>query len=163
MATKTWLITLILSTVFVVGVVGSHYKDPKSERLRLEARDAITLTVNEVTNTRKFVNTIPRLKTLQTIDTPVLVDCVVGLINDLSDTQSVLKRLRHLNKHTSITTDANSLKNMVIHFGRFDNMCQAALRDVDRTILTMLSRKLDDVKLLSDDVIHKVSQLKLNN
>ncbi|CAN6722068.1 unnamed protein product [Malus baccata var. baccata] len=115
MATKTWLITLILSTIFVVGAVGSNYKDPESEALRLEARHRTGLRGCDI------------------------------LIN------------------TSITTDANSLKNMVNHFGRFDNMCHATLRDLDRTIVTILNQKLDDIKLLSDDVIHKVSQLKLNN
>ncbi|PQP99233.1 uncharacterized protein Pyn_27453 [Prunus yedoensis var. nudiflora] len=89
---------LILSTILIVGAKSSQYKDPKSESLRLAARDAITVTINEVTNTRKFVNTIPRLKTIQTFDTPVLVDCVGGLISGLSNMRSVLKRLRHLNR-----------------------------------------------------------------
>ncbi|KAL6295926.1 hypothetical protein ACE6H2_004068 [Prunus campanulata] len=52
----------------------------------------------------------------------------------------------------SVQSDANSLKNMVNRFRSF-NMCQVALRNVDRTIVVMLNRKLEDVMMLNDDVV----------
>lgn len=134
--------------------------------MRLAARDAITLTVSEISNTQKFINTIPRLKTVEmSPNEAALVSCVVGLIDSLSNAHCVLQRMRHLNQATIplIDSEVDSLKKAVVsRIASFNNVCQVGLKDVDRTIVVMLNRKLEDVMLLANSVINHVSLVKLN-
>jgi hypothetical protein len=164
MATKNMLM-IILVLISTILAVRAHDRED-TDSVRLAARDAITLTVSEISNTQKFINTIPRLKTVETSpNEAALVSCVVGLIDSLSNAHSVLQRMRHLNQATIplIDSDVDSLKKAVVsRIASFNNVCQLGLKDVDRTIVVMLNRKLEDVMLLANSVINHVSQVKLN-
>nr|XP_011459053.1 PREDICTED: uncharacterized protein LOC105349869 [Fragaria vesca subsp. vesca] len=177
MATKTMnmFLVLVTSTVLAIGVVSAHEKTDsmglaheKTDSMRLAARDAITLAVSEISNTQKFINTIPRLKTVETAAMPdetALVSCAVGLIDSLSNAHSALQRMRHLNKATIsfIDADVDAWKSAVLsRIASFNNVCQVGLKDVDKTIVVMLNRKLEDVMILASNVIKHVSDLKLN-
>lgn len=156
------MILVLISTILAVR---AHDRED-TDSVRLAARDAITLTVSEISNTQKFINTIPRLKTVEmSPNEAALVSCVVGLIDSLSNAHCVLQRMRHLNQATIplIDSEVDSLKKAVVsRIASFNNVCQVGLKDVDRTIVVMLNRKLEDVMLLANSVINHVSLVKLN-
>ncbi|PRQ27386.1 putative pectinesterase inhibitor domain-containing protein [Rosa chinensis] len=164
MATKNMIMILVLviSTILAIGVVSAQ---KETNSMRLAARDAITLAVSEISNTQKFINTIPRLKTVETAmpNEAALGSCVVGLIDSLSNAHSVLQRMRHLNKATLpfIDSDVDALMSAVVsRIASFNNVCQVGLKDVDKTIVLMLNRKLEDIMMLSNNVINHVSEIK---
>ena len=190
MTTKIMIMFLVLAigTIFAMGVVSAHEKTDglglahektdgvglaheKTDGLGSAARQAITLAVREISNTQKFISSIPRLMTLETStampDELALSSCVGGLIDSLSDAHSVLQRMRHdLNKATLhfIDSDVDDLKSAVLsHIASFNNVCQVGLKDADHAIVQVLNRKLQDVMLLARNVITHVSDIKLSN
>ncbi|KAL0297332.1 UNVERIFIED_CONTAM: hypothetical protein Sradi_6785300 [Sesamum radiatum] len=129
------------------------------EMHKLAARDAITLSIREVTETRKFVNGIPRLKTYRlTPQDPKLMLCVERLISDLTDVKSTLYRLRHL-KPIYLQSDAESLKKTMGHSVELENMCGKSLGNVDGIVASMLMRKLDDLRMVVDDAVYHVAEI----
>lgn len=126
---------------------------------KLAARDAITLSIRDVQETRKFVNGIPLLKSLRlTQQDPELLPCVEHLISDLSNAKSTLYRLRHL-KPMFMQSDMESLKTIMGHSVGLGKMCGGALRNVDGIVALMLMRKLDDLCLMVDDVVYHVAEI----
>lgn len=156
---STTLTILILLISLTSPPASAHESTTEIEMHKLAARDAITLSIREVQETRKFVNGIPRLKSLRlTQQDPELLLCVERLISDLSNAKSTLYGLRHL-KPTFMRSDTESLKTMMGHSVGLGKMCGRALRNVDGIVGLMLMRKLDDLCLMVDDVVHHVAEI----
>ncbi|KAL2236101.1 UNVERIFIED_CONTAM: hypothetical protein Sindi_1342300 [Sesamum indicum] len=129
------------------------------EMHKLAARDAITLSIREVSEMRKFVNGIPRLKSYRlTPQDPKLMLCVERLISDLTDVKSTLYRLRHL-KPILLRSDAESLKKTMGRSVELENMCGKSLGNVDGIVASMLMRKLDDLRMVVDDAVYHVAEI----
>ncbi|KAK4422333.1 hypothetical protein Salat_1815600 [Sesamum alatum] len=126
---------------------------------RLAARDAITLSIREVRETRKFVNGIPLLRSFRlTPQDPDLLLCVERLISDLTDAKSKLYRLKHLNP-LFLRSDRESLKKTMRRSVELEEMCGKALGNVDGIVASMLMRKLDDVRMVVDDAVYHVAEI----
>ncbi|KAL0447507.1 UNVERIFIED_CONTAM: hypothetical protein Slati_1878600 [Sesamum latifolium] len=126
---------------------------------KLAARDAITLSIREVAETRKFVNGIPRLKSYRlTPQDPNLMLCVERLISDLTDVKSTLYRLRHL-KPVHLRSDTESLKKTMGHSVELESTCGRSLGNVDGIVASMLMRKLDDLRMVVDDAVYHVAEI----
>lgn len=133
---------------------------------RLVARDVIQQTIHDIQNLENFVNAIPRLKSFQkTMEQLQEVEgCVAGLVGNITVAHQTLSRIRRLNDNTMphVLSNSNLLQKVMNEGVELQGqVCHIALEDVDSTITSMLSRKLLDVAVNVDDILHLVYQLKL--
>lgn len=133
---------------------------------RLVARDAIDQTIHDLQDLIKFINTIPQLKSLPKSNGELekLKDCVAGLVGNITMARYRLTKIRHLDHVTipHVLSNSKQLKSAMNEAVRLQGqVCHIALEDVDRIITSMLSRKLLDVAVNVDDILHLVYQLKL--
>ncbi|KAK3436089.1 hypothetical protein EUGRSUZ_C00747 [Eucalyptus grandis] len=120
----------------------------------LVARDIITLSIGGVKNTKKFVEMIPKLKSVQQTpnsDPSNLLNCVDGLFDSLSNLESVLKRLRHL-KDPYVAYDTRELRRVEGRIMGISGTCRYALKDTDGVVTQMLNSNLADVAMLINSV-----------
>ncbi|KAL1830726.1 hypothetical protein ACET3Z_000377 [Daucus carota] len=133
---------------------------------RLVARDAIEQTIHDIHDLIRFINTIPQLKSLpkSTAELEKLKDCVAGLVGNATVAHFRLTKLRHLDDASMlhVASDSKQLNTAMNEAMRLQGqVCHNALEDVDRTITSMLSRKLLDVAVNVNDILYLVNQLKL--
>lgn len=133
---------------------------------RLVAHDAIEQTIDDLQDLVKFINTIPQLKSLPKSNRELekLKDCVAGLVGNITVAHYRLTRMRRLSDETipHVLSNSRQLKTAMNEAVRLQGqVCHIALEDVDRTITSMLSRKLLDVAVNVDDILHLVYQLTL--
>lgn len=133
---------------------------------RLVARDVIQQTIHDLQDLIKFINTIPQLKSLPKSNGELekLKDCVAGLVGNITMARYRLTKIRHLDHVTipHVLSNSKQLKGAMNEAVRLQGqVCHIALEDVDSTITSMLSRKLLDVAVNVDDILHLVYQLKL--
>ncbi|KAL3744588.1 hypothetical protein ACJRO7_013800 [Eucalyptus globulus] len=120
----------------------------------LVAQDIITLSIGGVKNTKKFVEMIPKLKSVQQTpnsDPSNLLNCVDGLFDSLSNLESVLKRLRHL-KDPYVAYDTRELRRVEGRIMGISGTCRYALKDTDGVVTQMLNSNLADVAMLTNSV-----------
>ncbi|CAK7352716.1 unnamed protein product [Dovyalis caffra] len=130
------------------------------ESVRQVTKDVLTLSIREIRDTRKFVQSIPKLKSIQEKDSKELLDCVVGLIDCVSDIHSILNRMQHL-KANLINSDTNSLRGMLSRVLGFNQICNLASKGVDGIIVTMWDRKLVDTVMLINNAVNVASKFQL--
>lgn len=121
---------------------------------RLVAQDVITLSIGEVKNAKKFVNMIPKLKSVQQTpnsDPSKLLSCVDGLTDNLSNLENVLKRLRHL-KDPYIAYDTRELGMVEGRIMGISGPCRNTLNDADGVVTQMLNSNLANVVMLVGSV-----------
>ncbi|KAL6524189.1 hypothetical protein OROMI_031284 [Orobanche minor] len=125
-----------------------------------KVRDAITLSIQENRAITKFVKTIPRLEIMhaRSQQTPELERCVDRLVLDLESTRSTLHRLKHL-KHTNLSSDADWLKRETTRIVSLSKTCSELFGTVDAIVLSTLTRKLEGLSLIVDDVVRLVSEM----
>ncbi|KAF8032614.1 hypothetical protein BT93_D1512 [Corymbia citriodora subsp. variegata] len=120
----------------------------------LVARDVITLSIGGVKNTKKFVEMIPKLKSVQQTpnsDPSKLLGCVDGLSDNLSNLESVLKRLRHL-KDPYVAYDTRELRRVEGRIMGISGACRYALKDADGVVTQMMNSNLADIAMLINSV-----------
>ncbi|KAJ7966335.1 hypothetical protein O6P43_015818 [Quillaja saponaria] len=162
--------SLVLLTLLAFCVEGHNAQGSDSaskvlrstQKLGLVAEDAITLATIEVANAKGLINAIPQLKTLkgELPDNGVL-HCVGGLNDGLIDVLNLLKGFGQLDS-PSLVKDSNSLLDLVEDLASFNGLCHIALRDLEVTIKLLLSRRLQDIVLLTNDVVYRVNRFAQN-
>lgn len=157
--------SLITLLILLPLIITAHANDSNkaceyssNSSLRLVTKDVIKSSIREIRDTRKFVQSIPRLKSLQEKDSNEVLKCVVGLIDCISDIHSILNRMRHL-KRNFIPSDTKSLKQMASRVLSFSQVCNPASNYVNGIIASMLDRKLVGTALVINDVVNLVSKL----
>lgn len=126
------------------------------------AQDAINITIAEVSYAKAFMDLILNLKSIENVrgqPGDQVLQCVGGLSDGMSDVLCELKKLQQLDSGSSMYEGTRYLENMVDGVVSFNDICHHALEDVDETINLMVHRKLEDIVLLSNDVIFRVSKL----
>ncbi|KAL1834497.1 hypothetical protein ACET3Z_004148 [Daucus carota] len=134
---------------------------------RLVARDVIQQTIHDVQSLEKFVNAIPKLKSFgeTTGQSPEVKDCVEGLVGHMKVARQTLSMIRHLNEKAMpvVLTKSKLLQDVMNEAVELQGqVCHIALKDVDRTITSMLSRKLLEVAVTIDEVVYLVYKLQLH-
>ncbi|KAL2489957.1 uncharacterized protein Fot_43249 [Forsythia ovata] len=129
----------------------------EKEKHKIIAGDAITICLHEVEDISKFINTVLELKSLQLTHNTKILPCVQGLIFDLSEVTSALNNLKHL-KEPNMLSYVHFLKHMTSHTINLGNMCSSSLKNSDKVIVSMLSRKFDDLSYLINNVVYHVSE-----
>lgn len=176
MATRKILtssIKLVITLLLVTITINANGVSPEEDQYCLKqcrdnqkmvAKDIIKLISRDIKDLRTFINTIPKLKSLpkNAGESPELLDCVDGLIGNITIARLTLERIRHLNHKTmpNVLSDSRHLKNeMNQAINLQGEVCHLALKDADRIVTSMLSRKLLDVAVIVDDVVYLVYQL----
>lgn len=135
-----------------------HDATDQSLTQRLVARDVITLSIGGVKNMKKFIGMIPKLKSVQQTlnsDPSKLLNCVDSLIDNLSDLESILKRLRHL-QDPYVAYDTGELGRVEGQILGISGACRNALKDSDGVVTQMLNSNLTDIAMLIDSVEHAI-------
>lgn len=170
MATQTFiLLTLLLLSVTAHAADSNQpascscSSSASADECRaLAAEDAITIGIGEVGYTKEFILLIPRLKGATRIIAAAegnLHICVEGLIEGLDNVRRTLHKLRVYMKTTPSVSDAHGLKDMVGHIIVSSNVCHAALNNADNLVVQILDKKLEDLGLVIDNVVSRVSQV----
>ncbi|CAL0305746.1 unnamed protein product [Lupinus luteus] len=128
------------------------------------AQDAISITICEVNHTKAFIDSIPNLKCLGYVggvNSDQLLQCVGGLSDGMSNVLNELNKLQQFGVGSPFYGDTRVLESMVNGVMSFNAICHRALLEdyVDKTIKVMVHRKLEDIVLLTNDVIFRVSRL----
>ncbi|KAE9603675.1 hypothetical protein Lal_00001928 [Lupinus albus] len=128
------------------------------------AQDAISITICEVNHAKAFIDSIPNLKSLgyvEGVNGNQVLQCVGGLSDAMNNVLNELNKLQQLGVGSPIYGGTRVLESMVNGVVSFSNMCHHALQEdyVDKTIRVMVHRKLEDIVLLTNDVIFRVSRL----
>ncbi|CAH9058571.1 unnamed protein product [Cuscuta europaea] len=130
----------------------------QKEEPKLLAQDAIALGIQEVKAVKGFVGKLVNLKSLQFPENAVgLSTCADGVAENLSELSSRLNRLRR-----APLTVSYSWPPLKFALGRAvasADACRTAIGHVDAAFVDMLMRKLNDLSLILDDVVHRVSKL----
>ncbi|KAE8099895.1 hypothetical protein FH972_017839 [Carpinus fangiana] len=174
MATQTF----ILLTLLLLGIAAhadnsnqpssscsssSSSSAGESQALALAAEDdAITIGIGEVGYAKEFILLIPSLKGVRRIiaDGDLHI-CVEGLINGLDNVGRTLHKLRVYMKTTRSDLDAHRLKDIFGHIIVSNNVCHAALNNADNFIVQTLDKKLENVGMVIDNVVSRVSQVSI--
>ncbi|KAK7283154.1 hypothetical protein RIF29_12482 [Crotalaria pallida] len=152
------LVALILLTSLLLCVT--------SQTNEQAAQDAIDITIAEVSRAKDFIGLIPNLRSIRNVrgvPSNKVVQCVGDISDGISNVLSELNKLRQLCSGSSSTFYGGTryLESTVDSVVSFKHECHHALvdEDVDSTIRVMVLRKLDDIVLLTNDVIFRVSRL----
>jgi hypothetical protein len=135
----------------------------ESQALALAAEDdAITIGIGEVGYAKEFILLIPSLKGARRIiaDGDLHI-CVEGLINGLDNVGRTLHKLRVYMKTTRSDSDAHRLKDIFGHIIVSNNVCHAALNNADNFIVQTLDKKLENLGMVIDNVVSRVSQVSI--
>lgn len=163
------LVALILFFSLLCGNVHSNEPDPKDVNAvtftnigenEQVTEDALTITIAGVSVAKDFMYSIPNLKSLSHINGVPgneILECVGGVIQAMNN---VLREMRKMeNSFPSLNLGTDPLKNVVDVILSYNAICERALGDVDSTIKLMVQRKIEDVVLLSNDVMLRLSKL----
>ena len=172
MATQTF----ILLTLLLLGIAAhadnsnqpssscsSSSSARESQALALTAEDdAITIGISEVGYAKEFILLIPSLKGARRIiaDGDLHI-CVKGLINGLDNVGRTLHKLRVYMQTTRLDSDAQGLKDIFGHIIVYNNVCHAALNNADNFIVQILDKKLENLGMVIDNVVSRVSQVSI--
>ncbi|CAI9771697.1 unnamed protein product [Fraxinus pennsylvanica] len=151
----------ILFLISITSRVGSATipSEPltEKEKHKIVASDAITICLHEVNDISKYINAIPKLKSIQLTQNQKLLPCVQGLNFDLSEVQSALYSLKHL-KEPYMLSYEHSLKHMTSHAISLWKTCSSSLKNEDKVVVSLLTRKLDDLSYLINNVVYHISE-----
>lgn len=173
MAHQSPLVALILlSSILCVISTSQFASEPASKFSKIEsnvseleqqAQDAIITTVAEVTYAKEFMDFIPNLKSLSNLNGErgdQVMKCVGGLTNAMNNVLMEVEKIE--NSLPTISWGTETLQNVVDVVLTYNAICDHALEGVDGTIKLMVLRKIDDVALLTGDVILRVAKLILH-
>jgi hypothetical protein len=167
--------TFILLTFLLLGIAAhadnsnqpssscSSSSRRESQALALAAEDdAITIGIGEVGYAKEFILLIPSLKGARRIiaDGDLHI-CVEGLINGLDNVGRTLHKLRVYMKTTRSDSDAHRLKDIFGHIIVSNNVCHAAHNNADNFIVQTLDKKLENLGMVIDNVVSRVSQVSI--
>ena len=119
------------------------------------ALDAINISIAEISHAKHFIDSIPKLKSLGDVPGGEVLECVGALTGGINDVLSELRKLE-LDSWYGGTWGLEKKVNSVVSF---NDLCDFALADVDEIFKLMVHRKLEDIVLLTSDVIFRVSKL----
>lgn len=156
------------STLFVIFLlisITSHLSSATipSERLsekekhKIVASDAITICLHVVEDISRYVKAIPNLQSIQLTQNQKLLPCVQSLNVDLSEVQSALNNLKHL-KESHMLSYEHSLKHMTSQTIKKGKKCSSSLKNEDKVFASLLTRKLDDLSFLINNVVYHVNE-----
>ncbi|CAL5204929.1 unnamed protein product [Lathyrus oleraceus] len=173
MANKIPLIAFILLASISCVTSTSRLNEPTSKSSKMEtnigdleqqyqqqAQDAIITTIAEVTYAKEFMDFISKLKTLATLNgglSDQVVQCVGGLSNVMNNVLIEVEKME--NALPSVSWGTETLQNVVEVVLTYNAICGYALESVDGTIKLMVQRKIEDVAMLTNDVILRVAYL----
>ncbi|KAK2392013.1 hypothetical protein QL285_065415 [Trifolium repens] len=167
MANQIPLVAFILLTsiLCVISTSRSNEPAPKSSKivysnigeLEQQAQDALFTTNAELKYAKEFMDFIPKLKTLAKLKGDQVGQCVGGLSNALN---TVLKEIEKMeNSWPSVSWGTKTLQDGADVVLTYNAICDHALKGVDGTIKLMVKRKIEDVTMLTHDVILRVKKL----
>jgi len=168
MSNKILLVALVLLTsiLCVISTRQANEPAPKSSKveynngeLEQQAQDAIITTVAELKYAKEFMEFIPRLKTLSNLNGEQgtqVVQCVGGLATAMNNVLMEVEKME--NSWPSMSSGTKTLQNVMDVVLTYYVICDHALEGVDGTIKLMVQRKIEDVALLTNDVILRVAK-----
>ncbi|AES73502.1 putative pectinesterase inhibitor domain-containing protein [Medicago truncatula] len=169
MAFQNPIVTFILLTsiLCVISTRQANEPAPKSSKtednigeLEQQAQDAIITTVAELKYAKEFMEFIPKLKTLANLNDEqgTQVDqCVGGLTTAMNNVLMEVEKME--NSWPSMSWGTETLQNVMDVVLTYNVICDHALEGVDGTIKLMVQRKIEDVSLLTNDVILRVAKI----
>nr|GMD49021.1 putative pectinesterase inhibitor domain-containing protein [Ipomoea batatas]GMD51775.1 putative pectinesterase inhibitor domain-containing protein [Ipomoea batatas]GME21728.1 putative pectinesterase inhibitor domain-containing protein [Ipomoea batatas] len=127
----------------------------------LLAHDAIVLSIEETKVLKRFVNRVVRLKSLQQLSENAsgLGYCSNAVAHHLGKLTGTLYRLKHLKKAATLMATSPPLKGHIDGAMVSVEACRVAIGDVDTAFAEVLTRKLNDLSFMLEDVEFRVSQL----
>lgn len=161
MANHTPFMALILLVSLLLCATGqANEPAPKSSIGKAEqiALDSIAITIAEATRAKAFLDSIPKLASLgNVISKPKNKDVqyLGGLSNAIKKVQIELQKV----EDSLPNYNTKSLEDIVNGVLSFNVVMDHALEDVDGTIKHMVLRKIEDIVLLTNDVIFHVALL----
>ncbi|PNX92848.1 hypothetical protein L195_g015991 [Trifolium pratense] len=111
----------------------------------------------ELKYAKEFIDFIPKLKTIAKIKGDQVDQCVGGLTNALNTILNEIEKME--NSWPSVSWGTKPLHDGLHVVLTYKAICDHALEGVDGTIKLMVKRKIEDVTMLTHDVIHRVKKL----
>ncbi|KAG2666482.1 hypothetical protein I3760_15G062800 [Carya illinoinensis] len=161
--------TLILATLLLLAMDHAHADNssqlgPNSSNNsfgNLSDRDVTTLSIEEVRSVRKFIQLVPKLKSVRVFASfnDDLKKCEEGLIDGLTTLAITLEGLSMMSTTDPTkrhATTAHSLRDIENQIMNFNNFCHSALSDEDDLIMQLLDKKLDNLYLLINNLASRV-------
>lgn len=168
MANQNMAIVVLVSCLLVLmcGTGESSTQDcvRNVAEASLLAHDAIALSIEETKDLKRFVTRLVKLKSLQSLSENAsgLRYCSNGIAQSLSHLKDTLYRLKHLQKAPTLIATSPPLKGHINSAMVSVEACRNTIGDVDTTFADILTRKLNDLSIMLDDVEFRVSQLSPN-
>lgn len=131
------------------------------------AQDTITITIAEVGYAKAFLDSILKLRSLDDFNGEPgeqVLQCVGGVTVAMNNIVGELKKVEDSWPSLYWGTTRRSLENVVDEVLSYNVICERALENVvDGTIKLMVLRKLEEVVMLTNDVITRVAKLQLGS
>ncbi|XP_019150784.1 PREDICTED: uncharacterized protein LOC109147632 [Ipomoea nil] len=166
MANQNLAIVVLIVSYLVVLMCGAgecSAQDcvPNGDSATLLAHDAIAMSIEETKVVKRFVNRMVRLRSLQQLSENAsgLGYCSDGVAQHLGKLTGSLYRLKHLQKAATLMASSPPLKGHIDGAMVSVEACRIAIGDVDTAFADILTRKLNDLSFMLEDVQFRVSQL----
>ncbi|KAJ1375766.1 Pectinesterase inhibitor domain [Sesbania bispinosa] len=173
MTNQNPIVAFILLTSLLCATSQANEPAPKaasktssSGKLEQVAEDAISITMSEISHAKAFLNSIPNLKSIENLKGERgdrVPQCVGGLTDAMKNVRSELGKLEDSWPNPNLKRGTKSLEDMVDGVSSYYVICKDALRNVDETIKIMVLRRIEDIVLLTNDVIFRVAKLQFED